>query len=452
MPAAKDNAPSEEPARWGTEKADGYRGIWYFNQPTGDEYRYKYSGGLGTYCAKHIPLAVYCPKANKTFFVYGGTAPGERRLWEMVSYYDHSTHKVPRPTILMDKQTSDAHDNPVISVDGQGYIWVFASAHGTARPAYIFKSARPYSIDSFVLVRKDNFSYPQVHYLGEEGFFFFQTLYRGGRRLFWQTSPDGLRWTAPQELAGIAQGHYQVSGHYGRKVGTAFNYHPQKGGLNWRTNLYYLESDDLGKTWHTAAGERVSLPLREIHNPALVHDYEAEGLKVYLKDLNFDAQGRPIILYLTSRGYQPGPKNDPRTWTTAHWTGERWEVFGSIVSDNNYDTGCLHVEADGAWRLIAPTQPGPQRYNPGGEMAMWLSRDEGRTWQLVRQLTHNSAYNHTYARRPQNAHPDFYAFWADGDARQPSPSRLYFCDRSGEHVWRLPEKMRGAFAEPEPVP
>jgi len=29
----------------------GYRGIWYMNQLSYDEYVYKYSGGLGTYCA-----------------------------------------------------------------------------------------------------------------------------------------------------------------------------------------------------------------------------------------------------------------------------------------------------------------------------------------------------------------------------------------------------------------
>ena len=40
-------------------KDDGYRGIWYMNQPSNDEYVYKYSGGLGTYCAKHKPFAIY---------------------------------------------------------------------------------------------------------------------------------------------------------------------------------------------------------------------------------------------------------------------------------------------------------------------------------------------------------------------------------------------------------
>jgi hypothetical protein len=47
------------------EKDTGYRGIWYMNQPSGDEYVYKYSGGLGTYCAKHKPFAVYCDKVKQ---------------------------------------------------------------------------------------------------------------------------------------------------------------------------------------------------------------------------------------------------------------------------------------------------------------------------------------------------------------------------------------------------
>ena len=55
------------------QKDDGYRGIWYMNQPAKTIYKYKYSGGLATYCAKHKPFAVYCEKVNKTFFCYGGT-------------------------------------------------------------------------------------------------------------------------------------------------------------------------------------------------------------------------------------------------------------------------------------------------------------------------------------------------------------------------------------------
>jgi hypothetical protein len=67
------------------------------------------------------------------------------------------------------------------------------------------------------------------------------------------------------------------------------------------------------------------------------------------------------------------------------------------------------------------------------------------------QLTHNSQYNHTYCRRPVNAAPDFYALWADGHGRELSPSRLYFTDRDGTHVWRLPENMDRQTARPELV-
>jgi len=77
------------------------------------------------YCAKHKPFSVYCDKVKKTFFCYGGTTKtSNTHLMHMVSYYDHSTGMVPRPTILLDKGTSDAHDNPLISIDDEGYISV----------------------------------------------------------------------------------------------------------------------------------------------------------------------------------------------------------------------------------------------------------------------------------------------------------------------------------------
>jgi len=435
----------------GARTAEGYRGIWYSNQPQNDQYVYKYSGGLGTYCAKHNPFAVYVAAVNRTFFCYGGTTPEGRTLLHMVSYYDHGTGMVPRPTILVNKRTTDAHDNPVISVDAAGYIWIFSSSHGTARPSYVWVSAEPHSIDSFERVLTTNFSYPQPWYVPGRGFLFLHTKYGGGRRLYQMTSPDGRTWTQPRLLAAMEMGHYQVSWRQGKKVGTAFNFHPRPRGLNWRTNLYYMETTDFGGTWRTAQGEELKLPLTSPNSPALVHDYRREGLNVYMKDLAFDSRGRPVILYVTSGGWESGPKNDPRTWRTARWTGTRWEIHGSIASDNNYDMGSLHIERDDLWRLIAPTQPGPQRYNTGGEVALWTSADRGKTWRMQKQLTRNSTFNHTYCRKPVDAHPDFYALWADGHGRRRSESRLYFCDKAGERVRRLPPVMKKDLAQPEPI-
>ena len=102
------------------------------------------------------------------------------------------------------------------------------------------------------------------------------------------TSRDGREWSRQAPLAHVEQGHYQISNRRGDRVATAFNYHPRIGGLNARTNLYYVETDDMGATWRTAGGDVVATPLTESRNAALVHDYEAEQRLVYLKDLNFD--------------------------------------------------------------------------------------------------------------------------------------------------------------------
>jgi len=110
------------------------------------------------------------------------------------------------------------------------------------------------------------------------------------------------------------------------------------------------------------------------------------------------------------------------------------------TTDHNYDMGSIYIEDDGTWRIIAPTSPGPQAWCTGGEMVMWTSADQGKTWKKICDLTKGSRFNHTYARKPVNAHDGFYAFWADGDALKPSESHLYFASKSGE-VRMLPFTM-----------
>ena len=171
---------------------------------------------------------------------------------------------------------------------------------------------------------------------------------------------------------------------------------------------------------------------------------------VYIHDLDLDHQGRPVILYTTAASFQPGPESDPRWWTIAHWTGKSWDYREVTRANHNYSTGSLYVE-DGQWRIIGPTERGPQPIGGGGEVGIWASSDEGRTWTKVRDVTRRSPRNHNYVRRPVNAHPDFYAFWADGNPDQLSPSYLYFTNQPGDRVWRLPYDMPSDFAKPELV-
>lgn len=455
------------------QKDSGYRGIWYSNQPSNDKYVYKYSGGLATYPANHYPFSIYVAEVDKTFFCYGGTDPSGNTLLHMISYFDHKTKTLPKPTIVLDKQTDNAHDNPVMNIDAEGYIWIFSTAHGTDSPSYIHRSKKPYDIAEFeqifasklvddATVQMDNFSYLQTWYQPENGFINLFTHYERNviphqpskprRTIGFMTSPDGIRYSEWKDLAKIAEGHYQTSAQHQNTLGTSFNFHPVKeleNGLNYRTNLYYIQTDDFGKNWKSADGKLLDIPLTEIQNPALVKDYASEGLLVYINDLTYDADGNPVILYVTSKGFEAGPEKGPRTWHTARFTGSGWDILPVTQSDNNYDMGSLYIDETGTWRIVGPTSTGPQPYNTGGEMVLWESHNKGQSWE-ARAMTANSKRNHSYARRPVHVHDDFYAFWADGHGRKKSKSRLYFSDKNG-NVYQLPTKMSADFAKPKQI-
>ena len=454
------------------KRIDGYRGIWFtlgqFYGPGADDASYskassspvfpygdKYAGGLATYTAKHRPLAVYAEEVDKTFFVYGGTTgPGERHLLCMASYYDHLKHRVPRPTVVHDKAgVNDPHDNPSMTIDDEGFVWVFISGRARGRPGYKYRSVKPYSIDRFVRIAEEEMTYPQPFRVPHQGMLHLFTKYTGVRELYFERSLDGDSWSEDRRLAGIRAagdargGHYQVSARRGNRIGTFFNRHP-KGNVDQRTDLYYIETSDMGTNWATVEGERLQVPLVDVTSPARVHDYASERLLVYLKDMGFDRAGNPVLLYLTSHGHQPGAPNGPRQFRITRWTGNNWVTSQLCQTDHNYDMGSLAMNGLG-WQAWLPSHPGPQPHHGGGELVIWSSKDLGESWSQQRQVTRRSTRNHNYVRRPIEARDPFSAFWADGDPTQPGISHLYFSESTGKRVWRLPYVMKHELAEPE---
>ena len=444
--------------RMNNQKAEGYRGIWFALGQVNTEYGDKYSGGLGTYTVKHIPLAIYSPEVEKTFFVYGGTPNEEMKyLLCMVGCYDHKTGMLQRPTIVHDKGidgVNDPHDNPTIQIDKDGYIWIFVAGRGNRRPGIRYRSTKPYDISSFEYINESIMAYPEVFYDKDKGFFLFFTRYDGKRRTFFQTSKDGITWSEHQAIASIMEpgekqsGHYQFSNYDGKKLICTFNRHPD-GKVDQRTNIYYIQSEDWGKTWTNAAGEKIELPITREEGPALVKNFRKVGKNCYIKDINFDKDGNPIILYLTSDNHLTGPAGGAREWWTAHWNGKVWSHKYITTSTHCYDSGSLYVD-DKNWYVVGPTEPGPQYWGTGGEMALWRSPNKGDVWEHDKYLTRNSQMNHSYARRPVNAHDDFFAFWADGDADRFSISHLYFCTKDGK-VFKMPYTMTEEWEKPQPL-
>ncbi|MFW6058837.1 MAG: BNR-4 repeat-containing protein [Phycisphaeraceae bacterium] len=449
------------------ESLEGFFGLWYCNQRLDGPYRYKYSGGLGTYPQQHAPIAIHRPEVKRTYFAFGtahtrGEKLGEHELIDAVAYFNHDTGLLHRPVQVMKRNLLDAHENPVLCIDDLGHLLVFCPGHGSKRTSYLWRSRNPHDLDSFELVREwpvgDNFSYPQPWWTEAHGLVFLHTRYdERKRRLAVTTSPDGTDWSAwsePVWLSHMASGDYQVSwiGADGT-VATAFDVHPDGKDipLNYRTNFYYAQSRDGGRTWQTASGETLDLPLRDVHNPALVLDAEARGELVYLKDIGFDDAQRPWVMYVTSRGFMPGPEQGPYQWWLARYRDDgTWSHHPITTSDHNYDHGSLHWLGDNDLRLVAPTDPGDEPAATGGLMCMWQSTDGGETWRKLARLLDDPKNTHTYARRPRDASPDFAWMWADGRVYEPSSSRLYFADIDGR-VFRMPESFDGPTVAPEPV-
>lgn len=295
------------------------------------------------------------------------------------------------------------------------------------------------------MIREGEMTYPQPWYVPGKGFLYLFTKYTNGRELYWSTSSDGSEWSDDKKLAGMG-GHYQVTNiHKGRLV-SVFNYHPG-GNVDKRTNIYAVCTEDMGRTWKTIDGMIIPPPLTDPHNEALIRDYEAEKKLVYINDLNFDSEGNPVILAVISNDFRPGPGGDPREWTIMHWKNNKWNFRKVCESTHNYDMGSLYTEKK-VWKIIGPTEPGPQRFGTGGEIALWESRNEGETWKKIRSLTERSIRNHSYVRRPVGARKEFYSFWSDGDADKFSESHLYFSDKKGNKVWELPYNMINDIEKP----
>jgi hypothetical protein len=111
--------------------------------------------------------------------------------------------------------------------------------------------------------------------------------------------------------------------------------------------------------------------------------------------------------------------------------------------------GSIFISGD-TWFVVAPVIEGPQKYAPGGEIAIYKSVDKGLTWNFHLQVTQNSLYNHNYVRRPINARSPFMYFWADGDPTEMSMSKVYFGNMNGD-VWMLPYKMYDDTESPQKI-
>lgn len=406
-----------------------YGGVWYCcGQATllpGKSY--VYSGPMATYCAWHRPMAVCAPEVEGTFFVFGDAdnAPA-------IGRYDHRTGRFSTPMVLGSNPDGDAHRNPTLLIDREGYLRVFYGAHGRATRA--LRSKRPYDVATWVSCADiPDTSYPQPWELLPGEVF---VSYRGGgaREGTWwrcRKSLDGGRsWEAPGDLVA-----FEGCAIYGVTVAEAgpcprrvhFAWSRLGGGTEeeartkhlWarRYNVYYACSDDGGETWRRSDGTPYALPITE-ETAEKVYDCGQRG--VWLKDIQLDAGGDPCVLFLDA---EPGTYES--VWKFARLAEGRWRFSDLTVSDHMYDDGGLVILKEDDFRVYAPTRAA-QPHEDGGEIEEWRSSDGGVTWRRARSLTSGSPYSHNNVKvvfNHQRGGGDFRVFWSYGDSLFPPATR-----------------------------
>jgi hypothetical protein len=375
-------------------------------------------------------MAVYSAEANSTFFVYGNeeNAPA-------IGKYDHSAKSFSRPIVLGSNPDMDAHRNPTLLIDEDGFIYVFYGAHG--HPTHVLRSGSPLDIGAAWDARADivdpGTSYPQPFQLLPGELFVSYRQQPGWR--FRRSGDGGQTWADPIDIAafdGCAIYGITIAetGDYPRKL--HFVWSRLGGGTEeeirgkhlWarRYNIYYACTEDGGKTWKQSDGTPYELPISE-DNAEKIYDCGERG--VWLKDIQLSQEGDPLVLFIDG-----DVSNFHSEWKFARLRDKAWSFSDVCTSDHMYDDGALAVLDDRDLRMYGPVRAS-QPVEDGGEIEVWQSVDGGTNWSHLESLTEHSKYSHNNVKIVYNhgsQSGDFRMMWSYGDSLWPASSeavRIY---------------------------
>ncbi len=423
----------QEPASAEDIFAGPSQGVWYCcgTANTYPGQKYVYSGPMATYCMWHRPIAVYAGPVRTTFFVFGNPDNSPA-----ICAYDHRSKTFGAPVVLGTNPDGDAHRNPTLLVDEQGYLYVFFGAHG--HPTRVVKSRSPYDLSQWepkAAIDDPGTSYPQPWQLKRGEVF---VSFRQSPGWCFRKSLDGAAsWQPTVNLIRFADAAiYAVSiaatGPYPRAVHIAWS---KLGGGTpeevatkhlWgrRYDVFYARSDDGGHTWKRSDGTGYSLPIAEETADKV---YESGEHGVWLKDIQLDSRGNPCILFIDA-----DVTTYESNWKLARRAEEGWRTADVATSDHMYDGGALVILADDDFRVYAPTTPS-QPHEDGGEIDEWTSTDGGATWARTRHVTAGSKYSHNHVRAVFGQEEgDFRVLWSYGDSVYPPETRDVYLGHYGE--------------------
>ncbi len=405
-----------------------FRGAWYGSgrENTLPGHAFVYAGAKATYSAWHRPMAVYSPEVNRTFFVYG-----DAQNRPAVSEFDHAAGRFAKPWALGTNPDDNAHRNPTLLVDEEGFLFVFYGYHGSRQPIHVLRSLYPHDISAWTHVSDltdGNGSYANPWQLlpGE-----IIVPHRQPTGWCFKKSRDqGATWSDTVELVSFST-YEGTSTVYGLTTAQAGPY-PRGIHFVWsrlgggtpeairtkhlwarRYNVYYACSYDGGDTWQRSDGTPYTLPITE-DTAELVYNSGEHG--TWLKDLLIGSGGRPLVLFLD------GDADTYRsTWKIARRTEPGWDIVDLTTSDHMYDGGAFCALNPNDIRLFGPSAPA-QPGCDGGNIEEWQSTDGGANWTRLRTLTHGTERSHNHVKtvlHHEKSDGKFRVMWSCGDGQSP---------------------------------
>lgn len=291
--------------------------------------------------------------------------------------------------VVLGHLPEDDHSDPSLLVEPDKRITAFYSGHSgkhmvyrtTVRPEDVSAWGPRHTLTSNTPGRL-GYTYPNPVMLPSEDNRLW-LFWRGGNwePTFATRSSDG-HWSSAKGLIGSPgrqRPYLKVASNGRDRIALAFtDGHPR----DVQSSIYYAEYRH-GELW-TASGKSLgrpgALPIHPSH-AEIVYDAKSSGVRAWVHDVAYDAQGRPVIVFATF------PSKANHEYWYARWTGGRWDLHqivgaGPSISD--------------AERLNSPGRApnhAEQQYSPGivldpkDPSVVLLSRKIGSTRQVERWTT-----------------------------------------------------------------
>ena len=355
--------------------------------------------------------AVYDPVSNRTYFVFLSNSKEH-----FVFFYDHENRTVSR---LYDTEIAGVgdigHAQPAITIDNDGYIWVFGGCSDSKCRVAISRNPRdptewvertPIGEGEGDTWAVGGITYPQPIPISDGMLVIARhhdssAWYDNSIAMF-KSTDRGVTWTKTIIAKPYSAKNYPFTF---RKVGNKIYglVSPRNvGGDRYWHGIMFMKSDDEGETWKRADGTIYELPVTADTADWIIHELHYMGFNVCaLPD------GTPILAM----------KKDvsPKEYYFAKWNGSSWEIISIDTIGTHYYSG-FHsfIRVLSANEIeIYPT------IDVGGtlEVIKYYSDDGGVSWGS-QAITSNSPYNNGPPEGVTNYNDELFIWWTYGSSHE----------------------------------